>query len=217
VLLAVRDTGVGMDRATQARIFEPFFTTKPMDQGTGLGLSTAFGIVKQSGGSIWVDSEPGKGTTFKVYLPLIEAAVDEERPSTLPPRVLSGSETILLVEDEDHVRSAARGILRRQHYHVVDAKNGNEALLLCEQHAGIIDLLLTDVVMPNMSGVELARRIAAIRPVTKVLFMSGYTDDAVIRHGAVGTGITFVQKPFTTEMLARKVRQVLDTKPENGS
>ena len=216
VVLAVSDTGLGMDRATQARIFEPFFTTKPLGQGTGLGLSTAFGIVEQSGGSIEVDSEPGKGTTFKVYLPLIEAAVDDERPSTLPPLMLTGSETILLVEDEDQVRSAARGILRRQHYPVIDAKNGNEALLLCEQHAGIIDLLLTDVVMPQMSGVELARRIAIKRPAIKVLFMSGYTDEAVIRYGALGAGIAFVQKPFTTETLARKVRQVLDKNPAGG-
>jgi CheY-like chemotaxis protein len=130
--------------------------------------------------------------------------------------MLTGSETILLVEDEDQVRSAARGILRRQHYPVIDAKNGNEALLLCEQHAGIIDLLLTDVVMPQMSGVELARRIAIKRPAIKVLFMSGYTDEAVIRYGALGAGIAFVQKPFTTETLARKVRQVLDKNPAGG-
>jgi two-component system, cell cycle sensor histidine kinase and response regulator CckA len=209
VLLAVSDSGSGMDRATQARIFEPFFTTKPIGQGTGLGLSTVFGIVQQSGGSVWVYSEVGKGTSFKVYLPLVEGAVDEAEPRSAR-ATLRGSETILLVEDEAQVRAVALGILRRQGYRVLVAANGGEALLLCEKHSGMIDLLLSDVVMPQMSGPELARRLATLRPTTRVLCMSGYTDDAVIRHVALEAGIAFIQKPFTPDTLARKVREVLD-------
>ena len=210
VLLAVSDTGTGMDRATQARIFEPFFTTKEVGKGTGLGLSTVFGIIQQNGGSVWVYSEPGKGTSFKVYLPIVEGTVEEVRP-TISPTTLRGSETILLVEDEDQVRAVARGILKRQGYRIVEARNGGEALLLCEKHPGAIDLLLSDVVMPQMSGPELAQRLAAVRPTMKILCMSGYTDDAVVRHGALEAGIAFIQKPFTPETLARKVREVLDS------
>ncbi len=209
VLIAVSDTGAGMDRATQARIFEPFFTTKGVGKGTGLGLSTVFGIVQQSGGSIGVYSEPGRGSSFKVYLPLVEAAVDVPR-SQAAPGGTRGTETILLVEDEAQVRLVTRGILRRQGYRVLEAENAGEALLLCERHEGSIDLLLSDVVMPHVSGPELARRLAGPRPGLKILCMSGYTDEAVIRHGALDPGIAFIQKPFTPESLARKVREVLD-------
>jgi CheY-like chemotaxis protein len=209
VLLAVSDTGTGMDPATQARIFEPFFTTKEKGKGTGLGLSTVFGIVQQTGGSIWVYSEIGRGTTFKVYLPSVDGAVDEAHV-TVAPLTLRGSETILLVEDEEAVRAVACSILKRQGYRVLVAGNGGEALLHCERHTGAIDLLLTDVVMPQMSGPELAKRLAPTRPKMKVLCMSGYTDDAVVRHGALEPGISFIQKPFTPESLTRKVRELLE-------
>ncbi|MGO9838923.1 MAG: response regulator [Polyangiaceae bacterium] len=216
VLLAISDTGTGMDRATQARIFEPFFTTKEKGKGTGLGLSTVFGIVRQSGGSVWVYSEPGKGTSFKVYLPLVDGAPDAERP-TFAPATLRGSETILLVEDEEQVRAVARGILKRQGYRILEARNGGEALLLCEKHPGAIDLLLSDVVMPQMSGPELAMRLATSRPTMKILCMSGYTDDTVVRHGPLEAGIAFIQKPFTPDSLGRKVREVLDAPPLTSS
>ncbi len=208
VLLAVTDTGIGMDAATKARIFEPFFTTKPKEKGTGLGLSTVFGIVHQAGGSIWVYSEPGMGTTFKVYLPCIEGTIATSRSRVAAPA--GGTETILLVEDESQVRVVARGILRRQGYTVIEAARANEAIKLCEQHAGEIHLLLTDVVMPQMGGPALATHLQQLRPTMKVLCMSGYTDDSVVRHGILSSDIAFLQKPFTTESLARKVREVLD-------
>jgi len=211
VMLAVNDTGIGMDRATQARIFDPFFTTKEIGKGTGLGLSTVFGIVQQSGGSVWVYSEPGKGTSFKVYLPRVDDAVDPVR-SVERPTTLRGSETVLLVEDDEQVRVVARGILRRHGYHVLEASNGGEAMLLCEAHSRPIHLLISDVVMPHMSGPELARRLAQVRPEMKVLCMSGYTDDSVVRHGVVDSDIAYLQKPITLETLTRKVREVLDAR-----
>jgi CheY-like chemotaxis protein len=210
VMLAVSDTGSGMDPATQARIFEPFFTTKTKDKGTGLGLSTVFGIAQQSGGSVWVYSEPGKGTTFKVYLPRVDAAV-EKRSSSTPPANLDGTETILLVEDDDPVRAVAMGILRRHGYQVLAARHAGEALLFCEQHSGAIHLLVTDVVMPQMSGPELARRLAKERSEMKVLYMSGYTDDSVVRHGVLEANVAYLQKPLTPEGLARRVREVLES------
>jgi signal transduction histidine kinase/CheY-like chemotaxis protein len=209
VMLAVSDTGIGMDEATLARAFDPFFTTKEKGKGTGLGLSTVLGIVEQSGGSVRVVSRPGKGTTFKVYLPRVQAAVEVARP-TLAPTTLCGTETVLLVEDEDSVRAVARAILQRNGYRVIHASNAREALIICEQHADVIHLLLTDVVMPEMSGADLAVRVRQIRPKTKVLFMSGYTDESVARHGVLEPGVAFLQKPITPKTLARKVRDVLD-------
>jgi len=210
VMLAVSDTGMGMDKETQARIFEPFFTTKAPGSGTGLGLSTVYGSIKQSGGHIWVYSEPGKGTSFKVYLPA-RATPAADKPSTIQPQetLLTGSETILLVEDDEQVRVVAEDILRRAGYHVLQARNAGEALLTCEQFPQRIHLLLTDVVMPQMSGVQLARRLAQIRPDMKVLCMSGYTDEAVLRHGMIESGLAFVQKPLTPDRLLSKVRTTL--------
>jgi signal transduction histidine kinase len=215
VLLAVSDTGVGMDRETQARIFEPFFTTKELGKGTGLGLSTVFGIVKQSGGNVWVYSEPGGGTTFKVYLPQA-GETEADVPEVLPPRVLTGNETILLVEDQEEVRRVAHRILTRFGYHVIDARNAGEALLTCEQDARKIHLLLTDVVMPLLGGRQLAERLLQIRPELKVLFMSGYTENAIVHHGILDPGIEYVQKPLVPDMLARRVREVLDAPPPAG-
>jgi two-component system, cell cycle sensor histidine kinase and response regulator CckA len=213
VMLAVSDTGNGMDQETQARIFEPFFTTKEVGKGTGLGLSTVYGIVKQSGGNIWVYSEPGFGTVFKVYLPRIDDAtannIAKQAQESNAPR---GTETILLVEDEDVVRGLTRKILMQAGYNVLDARSGDEAIRLCATHAGPIDLLLTDVVMPEVSGKEVADRLLELRPTTRVLFMSGYTDEAIVQHGVLDANVKFIQKPFTWVGLTKKVREVLNRK-----
>ena len=209
VLLAVSDTGIGMDRATQAHVFEPFFTTKEQGKGTGLGLSTVFGIVQQCGGNVWLESEPGVGTSFKVYLPAVQGEADSV-PLQQTPATLRGTETILLVEDEEPVRVVARGLLERQGYRVLEARHPEEAIAVSERHDATIDLLLSDVVMPQMNGPDLARRLGPARPGMKVLCMSGYTDDAVLRHGGLDPGMSFLQKPFTRESLTRKVREVLD-------
>jgi len=209
VLVAVSDTGTGMDAATRERIFEPFFTTKELGKGTGLGLSTVYGIVQQSGGTIWVYSEPGMGTTFKIYLPCVPEAVPAPPPSVAAVTA-TGTETILLAEDEQALRRLTRRILESAGYAVVEAANGEDALRELEAHAGRVHLLLTDVVMPGMNGRELAGPVAALRPDTKVLYASGYTDDAILRHGVLDAGSPFLSKPYTPTELKRRVREVLD-------
>lgn len=212
VMLTVTDTGCGMDAKTQTRIFEPFFTTKAQGKGTGLGLATVYGVVKQSGGFIYVYSEVGHGTTFKVYLPQVVADVDKdvaEKPAAAP----SGSETILFVEDEESVRELVREYLMGTGYRVLEACDGVQALEIAAAHKGAIDILVTDVVMPRLSGRELASRIAAVRPNVKVLFISGYTDDSIFRHGVLEGGVAYLQKPFNLKAIAQKIREVLDGQP----
>jgi CheY-like chemotaxis protein len=230
-----------MDASTQAHLFEPFFTTKEPGKGTGLGLSTVYGIVEQSGGSVTVETAVGRGTTFRIYLPQVEAsapaAPPAARPAPAPPArvqpepvraaaaplepaivsevVPQRAETILLVEDALRVRAVVREILEMNGYNILEARHGVEALEISERHRGPIHLMVTDVVMPQMSGRELAQRLQPVRPDMKVLYMSGYTDDAIVRHGVLGAGIAFLSKPFTPDALALKVREVLDTEPRN--
>jgi signal transduction histidine kinase/CheY-like chemotaxis protein len=213
VMLAVSDTGVGMTPEIKEKVFEPFFTTKKKGEGTGLGLSTVYGIVKQSGGNIWVYSELGKGTTFKIYLPRVDEPLDEiSEKVTVRKGLLRGSETILVVEDEEEVRKLVVRGLEGQGYRVLDAPQGFDAFLIGEEHQGPIHLLVTDVVMPKMSGRELAERILEILPEVKVLYMSGYTDNTIVHYGMLEKGVNYIQKPFTVEGLVQKVREVLDKK-----
>jgi CheY-like chemotaxis protein len=210
VMLAVSDTGEGMDVATQARVFEPFFTTKQKGKGTGLGLSTVYGIVKQSDGYIWLYSEPGVGTTFKMYLPRVDDPVE---PVAAVPRStgsLRGTETILVVEDEDAVRQLVSRVLEKRGYTVLLAAAPNEAAEISQREKQPIHLLISDVVLPQMSGRALSKQIVSNQPGIKVLYMSGYTDNAIVHHGVLDPGTPFLQKPFTPDALARKVREVLD-------
>jgi CheY-like chemotaxis protein len=211
VMLAISDDGIGMDAATQARIFEPFFTTKEKGKGTGLGLATVYGIVKQSNGFIWVYSEPGKGTTFKVYFPRVEGGVPRLTGESPSGPGAQGVETVLIAEDQPAVRALAAHVLREQGYTALEASNGQEALEMAAKYAGEIHLVLTDVIMPGMSGATLVSRLAAVRPGIKSLYISGYTDNAIVHSGMLDSGVAFLQKPFTIESLACKVREVLDS------
>jgi CheY-like chemotaxis protein len=211
VLLVISDTGVGMSEEVKAHLFEPFFTTKELGKGTGLGLATVYGIVTQSGGHIWAYSEEGQGSTFKVYLPRVEKIAQvTPRPRDLID-VPSGDETILLVEDDENVRDLARNVLQSHGYTILEARNGQEALLVSKHHPGPMHLLLTDVVMPGISGEQLAKLLTQARPDLKTLFMSGYTNNSIMQRGVLEPGIAFLQKPFSPTDLAGQVRQVLDT------
>jgi two-component system cell cycle sensor histidine kinase/response regulator CckA len=209
VMLAVSDTGYGMDAATRQHIFEPFFTTKPRGHGTGLGLSTVFGIVKQHGGNIWVYSEPGQGTTIKVYIPAAETLTPSPQLELPASELLEGTETILVVEDETAVRELVSSTLQAYGYRVMEADDPDRGLELATAHQGIIHLLLTDVIMPGMNGRQLFQQLVATRPELKVLYMSGYTDNAIVHYGVLDEGVTFLQKPFTIHHLLQKVRAVL--------
>jgi CheY-like chemotaxis protein len=211
VRLAVSDTGEGMDEQVQRHIFEPFFTTKDMGRGSGLGLATTHGIVRQSGGHIWLYSEPGRGTTFKVYLPRATDGAARATEPVEPQRAPSGAETVLVVEDEAMVRRFAVLALERLGYHALEAPDGNAALETAAAFGGRIHLLFTDVVMPHMNGQELAGRIRELQPDVRVLYASGYTDNAIVHHGVLDPGVAFLQKPYTVLELSAKVRQVLDT------
>jgi CheY-like chemotaxis protein len=215
VLLTVSDTGVGMSQEIQPYIFEPFFTTKERGRGTGLGLATVYGIVKQSGGDIQVFSQEGLGATFKIYLPRSGEAAQPLPDRSMQAELPTGSETILLVEDDAEVRELARRVLQWQGYTVLEAHDGPEALRLAAGYAGPIHLLLTDVVMPGMSGTTVAERLAQSRPGLGVLFMSGYTEEAIADHGTLGPGVAFLPKPLGPLALARKVRAVLDARDKS--
>jgi len=211
VQLTVRDTGIGMDAVTLPRIFEPFFTTKGPGEGTGLGLSTVYGIVRQSGGSVWVESEPGGGSVFGICLPVFEEAVAPVVDEVAPPPVARGWETVLLVEDEPDVRELAAEILRDRGYRVLQARSSDDAMRVAAGHAEAIHLLLTDVVMPGASGRDLADRLAPRRPDMRILYMSGYTDRAIVQHGVLDPSVAYIAKPFTPDEVTRKVREVLDS------
>ena len=217
VMLSVSDTGHGMDRETRERAFEPFFTTKPAGRGTGLGLSTVYGIVKQSGGFIWIDSEAGRGTTVRIYLPPVDEPARQAAPPAPEAVPTGGAETVLLAEDEETVRRLARRVLERGGYTVLEASDGEEALRVAESYRGPIHLLVTDVVMPRLGGRDLAARLLARRPGLRVLYVSGYTEEAVQRHGVLDPGTGFVEKPFTADLLAERVRRALDEPPSSSA
>ena len=214
-MLAITDTGCGMDKETQSHLFEPFFTTKEKGKGSGLGLSTVYGIIKQSGGNIWTYSEPGLGTTFKIYLPRVEETSHAYKPEISRKEIKApgGTETVLLVEDEEAVRSMVSKVLQNKGYRVLEASHGNEALEVCDKFEGPIHLMVTDVIMPQMSGRELAERLALVRPEMGVLYMSGYPDNTIVQHGVLEPGTAFLQKPFTISALELKVREILDSGP----
>jgi two-component system cell cycle sensor histidine kinase/response regulator CckA len=211
VTISIVDTGVGMDDDTQSHLFEPFFTTKSPGRGTGLGLATAYGIIRQSGGAIGFFSELGVGTTARIYLPMSDKKVTSDATEAGSMH-LDGSETVLLVEDEARVRKLIVDILSGRGYKVLEATRGEEAIRLCRAHKGAIDLALVDVVMPEMSGPDVVKKITSLKPAARVLFISGYTDEALIHHGVLRTGAAFLQKPFLPEALVRKVREVIDTR-----
>jgi len=210
VMLAVSDTGCGMSPEIRDRVFEPFFTTKDKGKGTGLGLSTVYGIVKQSGGNIWVYSEPGLGTTFKIYLPVVDEPMIEEPKERPIAERARGGETILVVEDDENLRRLTSLILKKHGYRILEASNGGEALIICRNLKEPLDLVLTDVIMPGMSGRQLIEELRQIRDAFKVLYMSGYTDNAIVHHGVLDAGIDLIQKPFTIAGLLWKVREVMD-------
>ncbi|MGH7909408.1 MAG: ATP-binding protein, partial [Thermodesulfobacteriota bacterium] len=212
-LLTVDDTGVGMNANTLAHCFEPFFTTKPKGQGTGLGLATVYGIVKQNDGEIHIASEPGQGTKVRIYLPRVEARTMVAVPAPPPAVLRPGAETVLLAEDELGVRKLIREVLEQAGHTVLEAASGPAALQAAEGYAGAIQLLLTDVVMPEMSGPELASKLTTARPDLKVLYMSGYTEETMTQHGMLPSGITLLQKPFDKDDLLRRVRDVMDSSP----
>jgi len=211
VMLSVVDTGAGMDEPTRSRVFEPFFTTKDPGKGTGLGLATVYGIVKQSGGDIRLDSEVGAGTTFTIYLPRVAEVVSPPDPAASPTATVPrGDETVLLVEDEPEVRDLAREILEGSGYTVLQACDAQDAVFMAERHTGPIDLLLTDVIMPRESGRALVERLRPLRPEMQVLYMSGYTNEAIVRHGVLDPDTQFIQKPFSPAGLGHKVRAAID-------
>jgi CheY-like chemotaxis protein len=212
VMLSISDTGHGIDSSSLEHIFEPFFTTKEKGKGTGLGLTTVHRIVRESGGNIWVESKPGKGATFRVCLPATRGAAHRGDDPASPRGSVGGSETLLVVEDEDNVRRLLVHILARCGYTVLEASNGAEAVRILETPGTRIDLVLTDMVMPFMTGRELGEHLAKAHPGTRVIYMSGYTDDVLVRTGALGPGMTFLQKPLRPEVLAAKVREALDAK-----
>jgi CheY-like chemotaxis protein len=216
VRLTVADTGKGMDAEIMVHLFEPFYTSKETGKGTGLGLSTVYGIVKQSGGEVVVESHPGRGATFTIYLPRITEPV-LTAPSAVQPAVRAGTETILLVEDELGVRQLVCEMLLRLGYQILQASGGAEALRLFEQSHGSIDLLITDVIMPQMSGRDLAQRLKALQPSLKVLYISGYTDDMLAHHGVLESNVFLLQKPFAPDELAKKLREVLDAPAIRGA
>jgi CheY-like chemotaxis protein len=210
VMLVISDTGFGMTDVVKAKIFDPFFTTKSEGKGTGLGLSTVYGIIKQSSGYIWVYSEEGKGTSFKIYLPrVVEEADDFVRKEDIT-EIPRGHETLLVVEDEDGVRNMACKVLKQQGYEVIEADSGGNAYIICKKLKRPVDLVITDIIMPHMSGAELINKLNETWPDLKVLYMSGYTEDAIVHHGVLKTGIPFLNKPFRPIEIALKVREVLD-------
>jgi two-component system cell cycle sensor histidine kinase/response regulator CckA len=210
IMLAITDTGIGMDESTRSQIFEPFYTTKDHDKGTGLGLATVYGIVKQNNGFIYVKSKPEEGSTFNVYFPMVEIPRENSQKLQTDPEKLKGNETIFLVEDDDEVREVTLSILNYYGYSVLTAKNGKEALHLYKEHDTNIDLLITDVIMPVMNGRELAEELKGKNPSLKVLFFSGHSDDSIVKQGVLDEGLEFIQKPFSHIDLAKKVREVLD-------